>query len=191
MGVKTVLEWNFEPINKLQYEGNTVEKSFLRPAEDQCWQFDLRKEVVLAYYLANISHFYRSFGIGGLHFTNVGSVCNAENGLVLLKSINLLSERLADDAITLASSKEFVAGLAEPILEGGLGFSFTYNYHECLTLSDKHCLLFASAKQIHSQSNCLSVDFRKFDRKDYIYLLFAFLISRKGLFTRGPFDNIR
>lgn len=47
----------------------------------------------------------------------------------MIKIINVLCERLSEDAITLASSKEFIPGLSEHIQEGGLGFSFTFNFH--------------------------------------------------------------
>jgi len=54
---------------------------------------------------------------------------NVNNGILVTKIINLLCERLNEDAITLASSKEFIPGLSYHIREGGLGFNFTYNFH--------------------------------------------------------------
>lgn len=41
-----------------------------------------------------------------------------------------MNHRLHENGFTLASCKKEVPGLNEPILEGGLGFTFTYNYSE-------------------------------------------------------------
>lgn len=79
-------------------------------------QLDLSKEETMAYYLANIAYYYKMFGIGGIHFTNVHSLCSDKHGITLIKCINLLSERLSEMSVTLASSKHFIPGLTEPIL---------------------------------------------------------------------------
>ena len=55
-----------------------------------------------------------------------------------MKCINILNQRLSEGGLTLASSKKEVAGLNQPILEGGLGFTFTYNYDTNLLLSQNH-----------------------------------------------------
>ena len=89
----------------------------------------------MVFYLSNISYYFKQFGIRGLHFTKVHNLCHSENGMLLTKMVNLLCEWLSEDAITLASSKEFIPGLTENIQEGGLGFSFTYNFHESLKLN--------------------------------------------------------
>ena len=118
-------------------------------------------------------------------------ICQEPNGQLLVKLINLLCERLREDSITLASSKEFIPGLTWPILEGGLGFSFTYNFHESLSLSQQHESIYEMVKQIQSSSNCLSLNFSDIQPTEYIYLLFSFLISRRGVFTRGPIGVLR
>lgn len=55
-----------------------------------------------------------------------------------MKCINILNQRLSEGGLTLASSKKEVPGLNQPILEGGLGFTFTYNYDTNLLLSQNH-----------------------------------------------------
>jgi hypothetical protein len=40
-----------------------------------------------------------------------------------------MNSRLHENGFTLASCKKEVPGLNQPILEGGLGFTFTYNYN--------------------------------------------------------------
>lgn len=40
-----------------------------------------------------------------------------------------MNHRLQENGFTLASCKKEVPGLNQPILEGGLGFTFTYNYN--------------------------------------------------------------
>jgi hypothetical protein len=56
--------------------------------------FDLEKEPVFAFYLSKISAFYTNFAIDGIHFTNVQNVAKEKNGIVLLKCINILSQRM-------------------------------------------------------------------------------------------------
>lgn len=145
----------------------------------------------MIFYLANIAHYFKQFGIRGLHFTKVHNLCRAKNGILFIKLINILCERLSDDAVTLASSKTFIPGLSEPIQEGGLGFSFTYNYHESLSLDQQHDSLYNVIKQIQASSNCLSLTFNEVQKEDYIYLLFSFIIAKKGVFTRGPITSIK
>ena len=82
-------------------------------------------------------------------------------------------------------------GLTEPIQEGGLGFSFTHNYHESLSLDQQHEGIYEVVKQIQASSNCLSITFAPTQKEDYIYLLFSFIIAKKGVFTRGPIDSIK
>lgn len=145
----------------------------------------------MIFYLSNISHFFKQFGIRGLHLTKVHNLCRAKNGILFVKLINVLCEKLSDDAITLASSKSFIPGLSEPIQEGGLGFSFTFNYHESLSLDQQHESLYDVVKQIQASSNCLSLTFNEMQKEDYIYILFSFIISKKGVFTRGPIESIK
>lgn len=145
----------------------------------------------MAYYLSSISYYYKVFGLGGIHFTNVNNLCKDNHGITLVKCINILSERLSEESITLASAKQIIPGLNEPILEGGLGFSFTYNHHQSVALNQKHCDIYDAAQQIHCKSNCLAVSFDQFDKKDHLYLLFAFLISKKGVFSKGNFIPIK
>ena len=66
----------------------------------------------MAFYLSNIAYYLRQFGIKGLHFTKVHQLFHANNGVLMIKIINVLCERLGEDAITLASSKEFIPGLS-------------------------------------------------------------------------------
>lgn len=109
LGLKTVIEWNFEPSGS-QVADNPIEKYFIKKGENG-YMYDLSKENVMSYYLANISYFYKTFCIGGIHFTNVQNLCKSNHDLTLIKCINMLSERLSEDAITLASSKEVIPGL--------------------------------------------------------------------------------
>jgi hypothetical protein len=90
----------------------------------------------MAYYLANISHYFKYYGIGGIHFTKVHHLAKHPQGALVIRCINLLCDRLSEESITLASSKEFIPGLTDPILEGGFGFSFTYNFHDSLSLTE-------------------------------------------------------
>jgi hypothetical protein len=188
MGLKVVVEWNFDCGGRLDL--NCVEREYLCEAANAEWQFELRKEPVLAFYLANISHYFRQFGIGGIHFSKVHRVCQQPNGPLLARTVNLLCERLSESAVTLASSREVIVGLSSPILEGGLGFSFSYNFHESLSLSQQHESIYETAKQIHASSNCLSLDFSCMQPQDCTYLLFTFLISKRGVFARGPLRPI-
>lgn len=66
----------------------------------------------MAFILSNIAYYFKRFGIKGIHFTKVHKLCQAENGILFAKMINLLCERLSEDAVTLASSKEFIPGLS-------------------------------------------------------------------------------
>jgi hypothetical protein len=113
----------------LPEQPSQLEEAYFRQTGTANYQFDLTKEPVLAYFLGAIAHYIKYYGIGGIHFTKVHKICQVPNGPLLVKLINLLCERLKEDSITLASSKEFIPGLTEPIIEGGLGFSFTYNFH--------------------------------------------------------------
>ena len=140
---------------------------------------------------ASIAHYVKFYGVAGIHLTKVHKICQKRNGSLLVKLINLLCERLREDTITLASSKEFIAGLTWPILEGGLGFSFTYNFHEALSLKQQHESIYEMVKQIQSSSNCLSLQLDHLQPSDHIYLLFTFLISKRGVFTRGPIAALR
>jgi 1,4-alpha-glucan branching enzyme len=168
-----------------------LEQEYFKQMGSTDYQFDLDRESVLTYFLGSIAHYIKYYGIGGIHFTKVHKICQERNGGLLVKLANLLCERLREDCITLASSKEFIAGLTWPILEGGLGFSFTYNFHESLSLSQQHESIYEMVKQIQSSSNCLSLNFKDVQPTEHIYLLFTFLISRKGVFTRGPIGGIR
>lgn len=184
--IKVVIEWNFDE-GDLADPPSPLEEVYFRQTGSSEYQFDLGKEAVLAYYLASIAHYIKFYGVGGIHLTKVHKICQKRNGSLLVKLINLLCERLREDTITLASSKEFIAGLTWPILEGGLGFSFTYNFHEALSLRQQHESIYEMVKQIQSSSNCLSLHFDALQPNDHIYLLFAFLVSKRGVFTRGPF----
>lgn len=183
--IKVVIEWNFDE-GDLTDPLNPLEEVYFKETGSTEYQFDLSKEAVLAYYLASIAHYIKFYGVGGIHLTKVHKICQKSNGTLLVKLINLLCERLREDTITLASSKEFIPGLTWPILEGGLGFSFTYNFHETLSLNQQHESIYEMVKQIQSSSNCLSLHFDSVQPSDYIYLLFTFLISKRGVFTRGP-----
>lgn len=187
-GLKVVVEWNFDCGGRVEL--NCVEREYLCAAANAEWQFELRKEPVLAFYLSSISHYFRQFGIGGIHFSKVHRVCQQPGGPLLVRTINLLCERLSESAVTLASSKEVIVGLSSPILEGGLGFSFSYNFHESLSLGQQHESIYSTANQIHASSNCLSLDFSSMHPHDCTYLLFTFLISKRGVFARGPLRPI-
>lgn len=188
--IKVVIEWNFDE-GDLTDPLNPLEEDYFRETGSTEYQFDLSKEAVLAYYLASIAHYIKFYGLGGIHLTKVHKICQKSNGTLLVKLINLLCERLREDTITLASSKEFIPGLTWPILEGGLGFSFTYNFHETLSLKQQHESIYEMVKQIQSSSNCLSLHFDALQPSDYVYLLFTFLISKRGVFTRGPIEGLR
>lgn len=145
----------------------------------------------MAYYLANASYFYQNFGIDGIHFTNIEHALQTKEGITVLKCLNVLNNRIIDSGITLGSSKDNVEALTGEIVEGGCGFNFTYNYHQSLVLKDKHQDLFAIVQKISDQSNCLAIDFDDFDSSHILNLIFAILVSKKGIFTKGDFSSIK
>ena len=98
--------------------------------EGDLWHYDIKKPVVTAIYLANLSYYLSMFQINGFHFKHVDSFCKDEDGQILVKCLNIMNHRLQENGFTLASCKKEVPGLNQPILEGGLGFTFTYNYNE-------------------------------------------------------------
>lgn len=108
----------------------------------------------------------------------------------MIKCINILNQRLSDNGLTLASSKKEVPGLNQPILEGGLGFTFTYNYDTNLLLSHTHQELKEKFEKIFTSSNCISIDFDNLDQEHFLNLTFAFFVSQKGVFCKGDFRKI-
>lgn len=49
-----------------------------------------------------------------------------------------MTSRLLDHGFTLASCKNDIPGMTQPILAGGLGFTFTYNYGQDFIDSNTH-----------------------------------------------------
>jgi hypothetical protein len=93
-------------------EPKGVDSVFGRESGACEWQIDLKRDEAMAFYLSNIAYYFKQYGIRGLHFTKVHQLCHAENGVLFAKILNLLCERLSEDAITLASSKAFIPGLS-------------------------------------------------------------------------------
>lgn len=46
-------------------------------------------------------------------------------------------------------------------------------------------------KQIQASSSCLALNLGSIQLEDYIYLLFTFMIAKKGVFTQGPILNLK
>ena len=50
---------------------SAIEREYFKETSSANYQYDLDKNQVLAFYLSRISHYFKYFGIGGIHFTKV------------------------------------------------------------------------------------------------------------------------
>ena len=105
---------------------NVYEEALYKEEEPGIWQYDLSKKETLAIYLSNLSYYLTFFKLDGFHFKRIESFAKTQDGQVLIKCINLMNNRIHEHGFTLASSKREIPGLNQPILEGGLGFTFSY-----------------------------------------------------------------
>jgi hypothetical protein len=60
-----------------------------------------------------------------------------------------------------------------------------------LNLGQQHDSIYEVVRQIQASSNCLALNFTSIQPEDYIYLLFSFMIAKRGVFTTGPVGSIR
>jgi hypothetical protein len=75
--------------------------------------------------------------------------------------------------------------LNQPILEGGLGFTFTYNYSENFLQTHTPVELREKFDKILHSSNCVAINLDELTPAHELNFLFAVLVSRKGIFCKG------
>ena len=140
---------------------------------------------MVGFYLSRLSYYLSTFLIDGFHFKEIDSVFSSQEGQVLIKFINIMHSRLLDNSFVLASCKKEIPGINQPILEGGLGFTFTYNYGQDFLSSESHKELKEKFDSILSCSNCVPIDLDKLDKKHALNCIFAVFASEKGIFCKG------
>ncbi len=102
--MKILIEWSFDHSPFQEKEG-PIERGYLQQVGDS-YEFKVANPEVLAFYLSQISYYYYAVGIDGIHFTNVDKVIRSKAGIVLVKCINTIKERISDEGLTLGSSRD-------------------------------------------------------------------------------------
>lgn len=97
--------------------------------------------------------------------------------------------RLLDNSFALASCKVQIPGMNQPILEGGLGFAFTYNYGQDFLSSESHKQLKQKFDNILGSSNCVPINLNNLNKKHLLNFIFGVLVSQKGVFCKGKIEQ--
>lgn len=107
MGLRVIIEWSFESGTTAFGLDNPIEKElFIKENDKDTWQYNIEKEEVASFYLANLSYFLSTFQIDGFHFKHIDSFSKTEKGQVLLKCMNIMNQRLHENGFTLASCRK-------------------------------------------------------------------------------------
>lgn len=122
---KVALDWNCEEM-KQHYSGNPIEDGYTCKGIDQ-YQWAVQHRQVFTFYLSLMSYYKNYFDVDGFYLTGIDSLASSTEGLILLKCINILKDRLSEHGITLASSKNKIPAMSLRLLEGGAGIMYSIN----------------------------------------------------------------
>jgi 1,4-alpha-glucan branching enzyme len=70
------------------------------------YEYNIEKDDVASFYLANLAFFLSTFQIDGFHFKHIDSFSRTEKGQVMLKCMNIMNQRLHENGFTLASCRK-------------------------------------------------------------------------------------